>query len=287
MRLFLPLLFGIAITSAARAADPEYSIQLIYPDNNVSSRSIIEFRARNPSLTGEKSVGHAFVLVGRELDNGLRVYYSIGGFYPEPGSNTFKTIKNTLNGPGEVTYKIPDLKYDTTFTAYISAEQERIANYILKNWDDKNYALVGRNCADLVRDIAQAVGLDVGAESWADLETPWSTLKALGERNHINTPAEAEAAQKREDIDVRRGVNKVILDRERKRQKEREEAARIAEARERMEDRRGDLGGSGNTVRTDARPIIPAPIPAPPQEDEKKKSDDEKKPDTGPAVPQP
>jgi hypothetical protein len=73
-------------------------IQLLYEGNYVSSKPIVEFRAR------DGFPGHAFVLVGKELDNGLIHYQTIGDFYPEEG-NKITTFKNILRGPGEVVYK--------------------------------------------------------------------------------------------------------------------------------------------------------------------------------------
>ena len=66
-------------------------IQLLLPDNNVSSAPILEFRARKPlskeeaeRLRREPSrAGHAYVLLGRKFDNGTRFYNQIRGFYAD------------------------------------------------------------------------------------------------------------------------------------------------------------------------------------------------------------
>jgi len=82
---------------ASRADD----IQLLYPDNNVSHKAIIVFRARGFNLS-KHSPGHAFVLIGSELDNGLKVFSAAGGFYPIKGGKV-TTIKTILSVPGKVT----------------------------------------------------------------------------------------------------------------------------------------------------------------------------------------
>src|SRR5205823_4005603 len=119
--VFAPVLFLLCCGRVGWADD----IQLLYPDNSVSSKPIIEFRARPP--TGKPpSAGHTFVFLGRELDNGTTVFYGAGGFYPENN-----TVKNLLSGPGAVKYTIDDMKTDQVFRVNISPRQEELVKYIL------------------------------------------------------------------------------------------------------------------------------------------------------------
>lgn len=56
-------------------------IQLLLPDNNVSSQPFIEYRARAPyKENGIKYPGHVFIFLGRELDNGTSFYHQAYGF---------------------------------------------------------------------------------------------------------------------------------------------------------------------------------------------------------------
>src|SRR5450432_4874164 len=70
-----------ALVSAARSVAAG-EIELFLPDSNVSSKPILEFRARPPTLK-PPSAGHAFVFLGREIDNGNTIFSRAGGFYPE------------------------------------------------------------------------------------------------------------------------------------------------------------------------------------------------------------
>lgn len=132
--------------------------QLLYPDATTSSRPIMEFRARPKKwrefTTDKPTPGHAFVFLGRELDNGLTVFYGAAGFYPENN-----TLKNVLDGPGTVTYKIPDMLPEEAFRLNISEYQESLVKYIIKNWDDKRFKLASDNCVEMAKDVADAVGV--------------------------------------------------------------------------------------------------------------------------------
>jgi hypothetical protein len=160
-RFFYLLVFGTAIigTSVQTRAD---DLELVYPDNNVSSKDIIEFRAREPRLFDrldhsiDPGFGHTFVFLGKELDNGLTFFYSAAGFYPEN-----HTLINTLYGPGKVKYELPDMHDDIVFRTEITSEQADLVSYIISNWDTKKYSIVWQNCVSLDRDIGRALGLKV------------------------------------------------------------------------------------------------------------------------------
>jgi len=159
-------------------------VQLLYPDNNVSSKPILEFRARPPT-TIPPSPGHAFVFIGRVLDNGMTVFYAAGGFYPENN-----TVKNVLLGPGNIKYKIDDMKSDQVFRVNISPEQEDLVKYILTNWDSKAYNIAWQNCVSLQRDIAKSIGLKVPEFDPKNLgaEIPSNFVAALRTSNSADKP---------------------------------------------------------------------------------------------------
>lgn len=142
-------------TSVAHAED----MQLMLPDLNVSSRPVIEFRARRASID-PPSPGHAYILLGRELDNGLRVFNTVAGFYPDhsTGAHPFRQLVST---PGVVTQTLEDASSDITFSLYISPTQEQRVADVLAAYDDQDYSLAVRNCVTMTRDVAAAVGLRV------------------------------------------------------------------------------------------------------------------------------
>jgi hypothetical protein len=241
----------LSLQSGLSYADSTYELQLIHPDAQVSSQPFVEFRSRkydldprrNEDVFAERfSVGHGFVLLGRVLDDGTLFYHTVGGFYPEsdsatraqdsaalPNSTTVRTaegtrralqsIRSTVNvlyGPGEVTYRLPDLSYDQVFRAPITTHQEILAQRVLMNWDDKNYALIGRNCANLVADVARVVGLDPGPRHLI-VDTPWKVLETLRAQSTVDKPFRSGLEQRTTNQRERVRVNKDIYSRERER----------------------------------------------------------------------
>ena len=155
-------------------------LQLLYPDNNAASGyDIIEFRARKSGMT------HAFVALGRTLDNGATYFYAVGGFYPADGTGLV-FVKNTLYSPGQVTYKIGDMTDDVVYRARMTDEQARGVRHILKNWNTKNYNIPVSYCIDLVTDIAKFLGLKYGAASSV---LPITLTESLKSQNTFETPA--------------------------------------------------------------------------------------------------
>jgi hypothetical protein len=197
--------------TAMGLADSTNEFQLLYPNNNVSSRPILEFRSRSDTVTG-----HAFVAIGRELDNGTKYYYAIGGFYPKEGTGKLEMVKNMIYGPGEVKYKIPDLRVDEKFQVYLTPEQARTVDYIFKYWNEKQYSLMTRNCVSLMKDVANATGLKYDP---AATTTPKSMLESLQKLNTAKSPVEfgerdkSQQRSERSAIDSRdRGVPAALLD---------------------------------------------------------------------------
>jgi hypothetical protein len=183
MRAFGLALFIVCSVAVSIAAAED--IQLLLPDNNVSSKPILEFRARTPSSDDGKEIGHAYVLLGRELDNGLTLYNAVKGFYPDTDGNV-KTITNVIYGPGKVTQTLADAKSEIIFTVYITPLQEVKVVKIIKQWDDKKYSLPLQNCIDMTKAVAIAVGLNIPSMP-KDL-LPWTFIKALSSQNDKNTP---------------------------------------------------------------------------------------------------
>lgn len=146
--------------------------QLELPGNNVSSRPILEFRARAPA---QGNLGHAFVALGRELDNGKTVFDGIAGYTPTTPPNTYTKIQMVLGDkqvPGSVKYEIPDLRNDTTYRVNITPEQEKDVKAIVRNWNGTQYSFWNNNCVSLDRQVAIALGLQL-----PPLVTPGSDIE--------------------------------------------------------------------------------------------------------------
>lgn len=175
----------------ASAAEQD-GVQLLYPDNSVSSKPIVEFRARTDTV-----LGHAFVALGRELDNGTTFFYAIGGFYPEEGGKLSK-LQNILNGPGEVTYKWADVRSDKIFRANITDEQERTIKFIMKHWNGTDYRLLDQNCTTLIKDTAASLGLKVDPKALR----PGSVIVSIIEQNRMDRPLEfaLEEAKRKQGV---------------------------------------------------------------------------------------
>ena len=176
-------------------------LTLTYP-TEANSRPFIEFRARKPEIAkgGRLRIGHVFVVLGRQLNDGTKVYYGAGGFYPEQ-----ETIKTVLAGPGQVPYKVEDLNTDGWYFARITGEQERIVTFLLQQWNDtKDYNIVEQNCVTLVTAVAKRLGLDFGKDTPV---TPYGVIESLGSRNDADQPLRyaivaGEAARGKFEIDL-------------------------------------------------------------------------------------
>lgn len=168
--MFFATLFAATILFATSTfAD----FQLIYPDNNVSQKPIIEFRAR------KGKPGHAFVAVGREYDNGLTAFYAIAGFYPKGND-----LKSVLSGPGQINYKWVDTSSDVVFRVNITWEQEAKTIKTISEWDSKRYEFLWQNCTHLVRQVANDLGLRVPPI----MLRPDHTVALLRSVNHPDAP---------------------------------------------------------------------------------------------------
>ncbi|TIU37150.1 MAG: hypothetical protein E5W28_07655, partial [Mesorhizobium sp.] len=116
------LLFVLSLCGCSAQAD---DLQLVYPDSNVSSRPFIEFRARDGRLDPKQpSVGHAFVMLGKEYDNGMKFIYGVGGFYPKHSDKSVPELINLVLSQGRVDYTLDDLRNDRSFQTYITPDQE-------------------------------------------------------------------------------------------------------------------------------------------------------------------
>lgn len=178
----LPTLILAAVLAVIAPWEPAASqADLPVGSETVSNKMFVEFRARREALNEGVSIGHAFVLVGTEYDNGLLVYELGAGFYPREAGKF--GLKKLLGEPGEVGFDYDkDWNYDNAFRVPITEEQARRIRFSVSRWNDnENYHILERNCVDMVQDIARVVGLDTSAAGRA--VRPASFVQMLAENN--------------------------------------------------------------------------------------------------------
>ena len=176
---FVFFLVSLSILSAR--AD----IQELYPDNNVSGKKVVLFEARKGiiELGNSGLVGHAFVKLGTELDNGLVLVHSFFGYYPSEG--TMYQVKLIFSTKAEIKFEFPsDLKSDVSQKYYISDDVYRAilakeAGYLN---DNPNYSLLlAENCVTFVKEIAAVAGLRVPEQGF--FSAPGALIDILKSKN--------------------------------------------------------------------------------------------------------
>lgn len=162
------------------------TLELIYQDNS-STKHVLEFRARGSSLL-PPSVGHAWVALGYELDNGVTHFYSASGFYPGSTDGVFEAIKATVDSPGRLDFTVPDMSQDEVFRVSITPAQRARVHKALKKFDSQNYDLLSNNCVSMMRDIASTLELSKGLAI-----LPSDYVKRLREANSSSEAIQNEA----------------------------------------------------------------------------------------------
>lgn len=188
-------LIGFSQPAHNLSASPEDKFVLFFPDAQPGpSTDVIEIRARSGSLETGSPTGHAFVALGKKYSNGSIYFYSVAGFYPEDSSASVRGLRNMLSGPGRVEYKIPDLLNDRVYRADISPEQARVVKHIMKHYPDRDYSLLFNSCVDMVKQIADVLGLKYHK---TDL-LPDSVVEGIASENSPSQPAIKMAEDTRE-----------------------------------------------------------------------------------------
>jgi hypothetical protein len=181
------------------------TFHLEYPGGNDGSRPIVEFRARSPTLAPWHA-GHAFIALGRELKDGTTIFYGVGGFYPQE-----ETLKGILHSPGKVDYTVDDLHADETARFEITADQERAIIYVMKNWNNTEYAIASRNCLTLVKSVGKQLGLDVG-DSKTNEMTPYDLIHHIKLENDNEEPLRHAVIESQRAASARAADGKVVND---------------------------------------------------------------------------
>jgi hypothetical protein len=170
-------------------------IELMLPQNNVSTRPVLEFRARGPSLGNDgraiSLTGHAYVLLGRELNENT-LFNNVRGFYPD-GKGAFELI-HMAYGKGVVKQTLDDASSEVVFRVYLTPVQEAAVLKLFRSWDDKKYSLALNNCVDFTKAVAQVANLTLPhPRDIFDMspEFPVSFVRGLSQLNDKYTPLKA------------------------------------------------------------------------------------------------
>lgn len=144
----LTLVAGTVVPGANASADALRITGVVAP----VGQYFIEFHGR-----GIGTEGHAFFVLSVAREDGVSEIQSAAGFYPDSDSPI--GFKDVFNGPGEVYREIPTLNEPGSerFRVLMTPDQERLARFIINNWDSKNYAALWQNCVTMVTDIARAM----------------------------------------------------------------------------------------------------------------------------------
>lgn len=169
--------FLIALGSISTVAHAD-----LYDDylNSNSKQPFIAF-------LGRKGVpGHAFIGVGVELDNGLRVFERFFGLYPD-SQGKLSSVKLIFgNATGKLDYTWSDMVWDTSYLKRITNEQRDsvIAQFLKWSQASPDYSLLGnggKNCNMLAGDVAAEIQLKVPAGAANTL--PWNFIDAIKKAN--------------------------------------------------------------------------------------------------------
>ncbi len=137
-------------------------------DEYINSRSrqrFVAFLARTSDGRMGKP-GHSYVGIGVELDNGLRVYERLFGYYPR-SETTFEEVKSTFTRvSGDLRSQIRDVAWQVEYRVPVDDAKYRAALGVVQRWsaNDPGYNLFangGRNCSSFASEVAQAIGLRV------------------------------------------------------------------------------------------------------------------------------
>ncbi|MFC5323640.1 hypothetical protein [Bradyrhizobium oligotrophicum] len=188
----LALLCGLVLPSSlAYGGD----IQELFPDSSPSWAPFVEFRGRGPAGIGHS--GHAFVALGVE-GNGLRIYRAIGGFYPDPKTQSEAIRKLVAGVDGKVDYDFEDMHSDVHFRTTVTASQFYNVLFVMQQWNEKEYSLPSQNCVSLATDVARTLDLKVPEtvenviEPWLQWPVPFVRYLA---QNNSNSQTSSETAR--------------------------------------------------------------------------------------------
>lgn len=159
----------------------------LYDDyiNSVSKKPFVAFLARSPSIPGSLT-GHAFVAIGVEIDNDVKLYLRLFGYYPKDTGLPVEVKAIYASVSGAVDYKLDDISWTTEYRVAVDDDKQKAALGIIDIWkkQDPKYNLLannGKNCSSFVGAVADAIGLNVPSGAGSSL--PEKFIQMLRDAN--------------------------------------------------------------------------------------------------------
>ncbi|BBB64247.1 hypothetical protein UNDKW_5974 (plasmid) [Undibacterium sp. KW1] len=146
--------------------------------NSTSKFPFVSFQGRKAAID---SVGHAFVGVGVQIEEGLRVYLHLFGLYPDGG--TLTAVKSVFTSvSGKLDEKWTDLVWDTDLIVTVDEDQFKLVLKEFDIWSESgpDYSLLnndGINCSALAAAVAGSINMKV--PDGAGSTRPWKFIEAL------------------------------------------------------------------------------------------------------------
>ena len=139
----------------------------LYDDyiNSVSKNPFVAFLARKSPGSGGFP-GHAYTGIGVILDNGLRVYERLLGYYPASDA-TMNEVKAALSQvSGKIDASTEDAGWDVEYRVMIDSAKRNRAIGVADRWMGAypKYNLLsfgGKKCNNFMAEVAAAIGLKV------------------------------------------------------------------------------------------------------------------------------
>lgn len=161
----------------------------LYDDyiNSSSRRPFISFLARRSGEDADRGFpGHSYIAEGFEIDNGLKIYTRILGYYMQDESvkSLFKGVLSKTSG--KLDQKLEDILWDVNFTVLVDEAQTKKAGAVIDKWmkEDPSYNLFasgGKNCSSFASEVAVAIGLKVPSNPGSKL--PIKFMRELRDLN--------------------------------------------------------------------------------------------------------
>jgi hypothetical protein len=172
------------LPSAATKSHQKEPLHLQYPVHPEQGQPVVEFRQRGAGAV----IAQGFAMPPR----GEVVYYSVAGWLPQ--NRQMVRIDFSLDGPGYLDRTDIDWDPDAVFRVQVSAEQTRLVTWTIQSWSSKNCPSYTDQCAWVVDQVAQNLGLKTNPYTDRDnsARRPVSDVKFLKANNTATSALEAE-----------------------------------------------------------------------------------------------
>lgn len=158
---------------------------------------VIRFQSRNPGIdpaTGNSSNGHAFILLGRQSEQGEIDFFSIYGFYEKPLDAQPQEVYAILNAPSTMDLNLNDLSSDQFYQANLSDQQMAVVEDILDHRNLLKQASLAASYIAVAAAVGSSLGLNYSSDSlpgWLNGSTrPGVIIQDFISKNNADGPIE-------------------------------------------------------------------------------------------------